>query len=210
MLEILDKSTHSPVRVATRAVHVNLLEADGAHYVALVNDLRVPGRYYGHFGKTREQGVEQTAHVEVDASLGRYAFNLLTGKGVEMKVASQTANAFAVKLPPAGGCVIALLQFEPHALAAKVAERTDERVVVEATLADVSGGPLPGRIPCRIDIARPDGSTDDRSCYGALVNGKLRVEWPVPYNAPAGTYKMTITESASGKTGAAEWQVDKK
>jgi len=209
-LALVDKAVRSPVRVATRAVHANLLEADGAYYLVLINDLRVPGKHYGHFGKVREQGVAQTAQVEIEASLGSHAYDLLAHKKLRLKTTASKANALNVKLPPAGGRVIALLPSDPHKIELTVTEQTDALVALRATLTDIAGLPLVGIIPCKVSITRPDGTTSDRSCYAAFRRGKLLVEWPRAYNAAPGTYTLTVTEMATGKSAKIAWEVADK
>lgn len=76
LADLLATTVDSPVRVDTPNVCWNLLEAEGAHYLVLVNDLRRPGRIYGRYGKVRERGVAQTARVTIDPALARHVYDL--------------------------------------------------------------------------------------------------------------------------------------
>jgi hypothetical protein len=76
LADLLATTVDSPVRVDTPNVCWNLLEAEGAHYLVMVNDLRRPGRIYGRYGKVRERGVAQTARVTIDPSLARHVYDL--------------------------------------------------------------------------------------------------------------------------------------
>ena len=60
----------------------NHLTAEGASYLFAVNDLRIPGRIYGRFGRVREQGVARSVVFRVKNPEFRYAYDLTTRKEV--------------------------------------------------------------------------------------------------------------------------------
>ncbi len=208
VLDILG-SVSGDISVNTRRVFANVLEADGAHYLTLVNDLREPGRFYGHFEKVLEKGIAQTATVVIPQELGAVAYNLLSETPV-MLTPQAGHNSLKVDLPPAGGKVIVLL---PAAIVS-IAMVTDvgfvsekETLHITAKLLDADGNPVPGIIPVRVTILNPDGSESDLSHYGMFQNGIWSFDWLVPYGESSGRYQIDIRELASGRSASTSWLV---
>ncbi len=201
--------------VATRARHVctNLLQAEGANYLAAVNDLRVPGRYYGHFGRVQDEGVAQSADFEADPRLGKTAYDLIAGQEVPLQTRGGRAT-FRLDLPPAGGRVLVFLP-EPFArvglgLGAGETPGRGSFLALQGRLLGASGRPVPGILPARITVTGPDGAASDHSHYTAFTRGAWSFSLPIAVNAPAGAYQVEVTELASGKKQAVRWSLAAK
>ncbi|NLO75251.1 MAG: LamG domain-containing protein, partial [candidate division WS1 bacterium] len=155
----------------SRHVYFNTLRAGEANYVVAVNDLRVPGRHYGHFGRVLEDGVAQTVEVRLDPALGRVAYAL--PQTAQLPLAEKEGRLTAtLDLPPAGGQVLVLLperigKLNVTAGAARPAKGTRQRLSAE--LLGQSGKPVPGVIPLRVTITGPEGEACDYSRYAATV-----------------------------------------
>jgi len=208
-INIIREAIHSPVHTGARHVFCNLLTAGEANYLVAVNDLRAPGRFYGHFGRVLEKGVAQTADFELDAGLGAVAYELLACRKVPLVKKGEHTNTCCLELGPAGGNVVVLLPAAIKKLSVQVdtavlAERGE--ITVRAKLSDRRKQGVPGIIPARIEIIRPDGQHDDLSHFGAFVDGELLLTLPMALNGPAGRYKVEITELANGRQDSASWK----
>ena len=175
-----------------------------------MNDLRQRGRHYGHFGRVLEDGVAQTARLVIDRSLGEAAYELLTCRRLSLEGEGARWRC-SLDLPPAGGKVIL---FVPQPIAAlqlgvKRASRIKQggTARVEAALRDPSGKKLPGVIPARLEVLRPDGSRDGFSHYTAFRRGELAFDYPVPANAPVGPWCVEVRDLAAGLRQATTFEV---
>jgi hypothetical protein len=196
----------------TRARHValNELTAAGANYLVAVNDLRKPGRYYGHLGRVLDEGVAQAVEVETDVAFGAVVYELLTCRRLPL-AANAGRNRFALDLPAAGGKALVFL---PEAIGALSVEpggsgnvRPGDSIALRAHLRGASGKPVPGLIPLAVTVCRPDGSRHDASHFSVLRAGEWSWELTLARNAPVGRYTATVKELASGQAGTLAWDV---
>ena len=201
----------SGVTTATPHIYYNLLQAEDARYLAVVNDLRVPGPFYGHFGKVLETGVAQTAAFTAGPDLKGVAYELLGCRPVPLnRTADRTA--FTLGLPPAGGRVLIFLP-EPLKkidlmLLAKKRELVRGGTARFSAELRMSGKkPAPGIIPVKVTVTGPGGTLADETHYGAFVRGQWTFALPLPYNAPAGEYSLALRELASGLEDKVQWKV---
>jgi hypothetical protein len=208
-VELLREAIEPEVVTHSSHVFLNYLQAGGANYVAIVNDLRVPGKYYGHFG-VLDQGVPQTVELRMAAALGQAAYAVPQGAAVPLEQ-QEGRRAATVELPAGGGRVLVLLP-EPIE---KLTLRRDSKaeparaslVRLRAELSGPSGRGVPGVIPLRLIVTNPDGQSSDFSRYGAFNEGTWNVDLPVELNALPGTYRAEVTDLAAGQTQRVEWTV---
>jgi hypothetical protein len=197
--------------VITLSSHVclNYLQAGAANYVAVVNDLRVPGKYYGHFG-VLDQGVSQAVELRMAPALGKAAYALPQGEAVPLE--QQAGRLVArVDLPAGGGRVLVLLP-EPIGkltlrLASGAKPARGSMIRLNAQLSGQSGKAVPGVIPLKMTVTNPDGQTSDFSRYGAFTEGSWSLELPVELNALPGMYRAEVADLASGQKQSAQWTV---
>ncbi len=210
---LLREAAGQEVRTETDNVFVNTLAAGEARYVVAVNSLSVPCRWYGHFGRTLGQGLEQTADLVVDASLGKVAYRLPQGERIEL---NDDGSRRRLRLP-LGAADGAVLLFLPEAIGSITLETTAPDAStgswqsLSASLTDVNGAPVPGVVPVRIAITNDAG--DERlegSGYGAFVDGKWSLDIPIAANEEAGIQRLELTELASGKSARQSWRVVRK
>jgi len=199
---------HPPAEMPTQLlIPGGLRDAGVANYVAVVNDLRVPGKYYGHFGAL-DQGVPQTVQLRMDPALGKVAYALPQGEAVPLE--QQAGRLVArVDLPAGGGQVLVLLPERIERLTLSVASGDQpargSTVRLSAQLSGATGQPVPGVIPLKLTVTNPDGQTSDRSRYGAFTEGRWSLELPVELNALPGTYRAEVTDLAAGHKQSVEW-----
>ena len=205
-LAVVEENVVPEARSLTPNTWLNLLEAEGANYIGVVNDLRVRGPMVGHFGKVRETGVPQEAVVEFTPSLGTVVYDLLAMQAVPVEGAGKS-RTLRLGLPAGGAHVLMLL---PRSLGALevlsdvvVSQWGDHRgrsVRVRAELLDDGGGKAAGLVPATITITRPDGTCSDYSRHTVFERGRLTYTFPLPCNGPAGTWRVRVLERASGQT----------
>ncbi|MCF7853331.1 MAG: hypothetical protein K9N51_00925, partial [Candidatus Pacebacteria bacterium] len=199
---LIRESADPEVTTAASQVFLNSLQVDDTRYVVAVNDARVPGPHYGHFGRVLERGVPQRVELSVDASFGAAIYELLTCREVT-PVSRDGRMVFDAELPPCGGRVFVLL---PKAIGDITASAHvtddgagDRQVRVQALLTDVDGSPVPGVIPLEAVVTRPDSSRSSFSHHSAFVDGIFVFDIPIPLNAAQGEWRVDIRELASGR-----------
>lgn len=190
------KKVNYPVKVESNDVFLNLLEYGKANYFVAVNDRRIPGKYYGHFGKVREQGLKQTVKITVDKNFGNTAYELLTCKEIKL-TSSKKKNELKLELPPCGGKIVLFLPEAIKKLTGKYIRKKDS-ITLSASLTGKTAI-IPGIIPAKITIIKPDGQESDFSHYTAFKNGELSFKYPIALNHLKGKYLMKVKELASGK-----------
>ncbi|NQT13560.1 MAG: hypothetical protein HQ582_12480 [Planctomycetes bacterium] len=213
-VDLIEKNVDPEARTLTMNTWLNALEADGANYIAVVNNLRTLGPMYGHFGKVREKGVPQTARVVFDPALGAVAYDLVRHEEIALDVQDGKAT-LTLDVPAAGGRLLVLLD-RPVAslrLTAQVGNATwgnqnGHEILVAATLLDADGKPVEGLIPATVTITRPDGRRSDYSRHVVFRRGQLNYRFPVAVNAPRGAWHVTVVERATGKTQRAVLALD--
>ena len=209
-LALLEEKAKPPARCPTPNTWLNLLDADGVHYLGVVNDLRTRGPMYGHFGKIRETGVPQTATVRFAASLGTVVYDVLNQQELTPEPDGKDARVLQLRLPPAGARLLLLanrhigrLEIEARQSKAKWDGQSGRELRIQATLRDRRGKPFPGLVPALLTIERPDGTRDDFSRATVFTNGRLDLRVPLPRNLAPGPWTIAIQERAAGTTAQA-------
>jgi hypothetical protein len=204
-LELVDREIEAPARSLTPNTWLNLLDAEGVHYLGIVNDLRTRGPMYGHFGKVRETGVPQTATVRFASELGTVVYDVLNQEQLVPEPQDKTHSLLQLRLPAAGARLLLLarqpigpLAVEANQTAADWSGQAGRELRIRATLRDRSGARFPGLVPALVTIHRPDGSRDDFSRATVFANGQLELAIPLPRNLDPGPWTVEIQERASG------------
>jgi hypothetical protein len=199
LTKILNNKLKSLVKCRTKAICWNLLQAEGTQYLFAVNDLRVPGPFYGRYGKAREKGVEQTARFEYYGK-AKYAYDLLTNKPVPLR-----NGKLSLKLKPGGGSIV-MFTNQPIrrfkvGLTATAKRGKDFPVTVNIP------GQNKGLIPIELSLIAPDGKKSSLSHFNVIKKGSITWNIPIAYNAPKGKWQVTVKELASGCNAKAGFTV---
>lgn len=208
-LDVLESAVTPEARSLTPFTWPNLLEAEGAFYLGVVNDLRLQGPLYGHFGRVRETGAPHHALVRVAAGLGAVAYDLLSQEQVLLTPDGPTLTA-GLDLPPGGARVLVLLpgpvarlELEAELTAAQWGDHRGRQVAVRGLLLDDQGRIVPGLVPATITWVHPDGSRSDFSHHTVFRRGVLECALPVLANGPRGAWRVRVLERASGRAAEA-------
>lgn len=206
-LELVGRTVAAPARSLTPNTWLNLLDAEGVHYLGIVNDLRTRGPMYGHFGKIRETGVPQAATVRYQSRLGAVVYDVLN----QEQLAPETDGGdglLELRLPAAGARLllladrpIAALELEARQETAVWAGQPGHELRIRAALRDPRRRPFPGLVPATVHILRPDGSEDDFSRAALFVNGTLELRLPIPRNLDPGPWTVQVRDRAAGLVG---------
>lgn len=208
-VEMVRAALQPEATTASSHVCLNFLRAGAANYVVAVNDLRVPGKYYGHFGVVLDQGVPQTVELRLDPALGKVAYALPQARSVALEQRGIRLAA-QVDLAAGGGQVLVFLPEPIAKLALSASSPKPARgsmLKLSGQLTGQSGRAVPGIIPLRLTVTNPDGEKSDFSRYSAFTEGAWSLELPVELNATPGTYRAEVTDLASGQTQTVEWTV---
>jgi hypothetical protein len=79
---------------------------------------------------------------------------------------------------------------------------------VAVRILDAAGRPVPGRQGLEIEVQTPDGGRWDSNGIYAADNGLATIHLRPPLDAPAGKWRITCREMASGKQAEAEVRVE--
>ncbi len=209
-LALLDEKVKAPACSLTPNTWLNLLDAEGVHYLGIVNDLRTVGPMYGHFGKVRETGVPQTALVRYAAELGTVVYDVLSQERLAPETDGKGTCLLELRLPPAGPRLLLLAEHPIGSMNLKAEQRAanwsgqkGHELRIRATLRDDRRQSFPGLVPAVVTIQRPDGSTDDFSRATVFAKGTLELDLPIPRNLEPGPWTITVQERASGITALA-------
>ncbi len=205
-LAVMTAHLRPEVETSVKNVRFNTLKAAAANYLVAVNDLRTRGRLLGQYGRVLEQGLPlEAVTFRMSRSLGKAAYELLACKEIELKSAGEGAE-LSLDLPPAGGRIVVFLpeRIKELQLEMPTLAQRGEFVTITAALRGESGQPVPGILPAKLDVIRPEGSRDCFSRHVAITDGRFMIELPIPLNAPPGVWRISLEELASGKTGTGE------
>ena len=190
LAKILKTKLKLPVECKTKAICWNMLQANGAQYLFIVNDLRVPGPFYGRYGKVRENGVAQTAEFEYKGR-EKYAYDLLTSNPVAV-----TNGCFKIDMKPSGAAIVMFIEQPVNGLKANISGDVSRGGILTVDIR--IPGITNGLIPVQLELIRPDGRKSSLSRYDVVNDGKLDWRIPVAFNAPQGRWRIKIKELASG------------
>jgi hypothetical protein len=178
-----------------------------ADYVFVLNDHRTYGDYVGHHGKVMEKGVAVTAEIHVRRQAAA-VYDLAAHQPVPVR-AQADAMAFDVQLGPGGGAVYLICDQHIDGVQVHAPERATagERLQIEVTVIDPQGGPIAAVVPVRVDVTDPDGRAAEFSGYYGASDGRLSVTLDLAPNDLPGTWRIRVSELASGRSAERTFQL---
>jgi len=181
---------------------VNLLEADGAKYLVIVNDKRdYDSDGVGKYRAVLDKIVPQTATITLPGWEGNElaAYDLTTANRLNATIANDGAQ-FDVKLTEIGGTVIALYPKGIADLAVTVPKSAPrgETTRLSVQMVDTDGVAPGGIQPVRVTILDADGNTHEASDYYNLNNGMAVIEFSPALNDPLGTWTVAVDDLTAG------------
>ena len=169
-------------------------DAGGIHYLVMANFNDPP---YQH---TVKQQMAQPVRLplQVPASHGRVAYDLLTGKELPLAPAADGAEwGLTLDMTRVPGALVAFLPEAVGGLRVYHAAAADAGTVrVRAELLGAAGGVIAGRFPVRVTFS--GGAGGERTFHRAL-GGELSASFDVPAGAAATPVTMTVREALSGR-----------
>jgi len=194
---LVQKHVKSDFFTKNTSLFWNHLQAAGADYLFVVNDLRVPGPIYGQFGKIRENGVAQNVVFCLRNPKFRYAYDLVQHEQIPIE-----DEKVQLELGPCNGKIIL---FTEKALSKLQVQCPDTARGKQAT-ASVTIADGCGLVPVLLDFCTPDGAPFF-SRSDVVKNGALERPLTIPLNAPAGSWKLRVRELATGQQSEISFQV---
>ena len=178
--------------------------------VVLVNTKLERGPLFGHYPKALEKSAAVAAEVSIPGGADNDAYDLMASCPVRLDQRDGTFR-FNVELPPADGRILALYPQAIGELSVQAPAKASpgKRVRVNVRLTDEHSAPFAGVVPLTFTLAQPDGAESDVSHGDVIENGTWEFDWVMPVQTAsdmpvlAGTWTVTVTELASGKSDTA-------
>ncbi len=189
---------------------VNLLEANGGKYLAVVNDKRDYDDGAGRYRAVLDKIVPQTVTITLPGWKGSElaAYDLMTAKRLKASIEDGDAK-FDVKLTEIGGTVIALYPRGIADLAVALPQSTTRGTTTRMSIQMIdSDGVAPSGIqPVRVTIRDVDGNTNEATGYYNLQNGTAAIEFSPAVNDLKGEWSVVVDDLTAGLQGKASIQV---
>jgi hypothetical protein len=198
-LQPLLADRRGPADTESKRVLINTLESGDLRYVFLVNDDRTYGPRFGAWKLQFETGLRQTAKVRLTTS-GVPALYDAIAKRLLGASATDGKAEFDVTLPAALGKIIAIL---PERIG-RVGITTPPKIErgqpypIGVSVLGVSGRPLRGALPVRVQITDPLGRENEFSRYAAIDGDTWTLPFLAAMNDPAGVWTIRVTELLGG------------
>ncbi|MCC6696214.1 MAG: hypothetical protein IT365_11345 [Candidatus Hydrogenedentes bacterium] len=195
---LLDGIT-KPASADSPRVLTNSLDAGAVRYHFFINDDRAYGPRFGQWKLSFELGVPQTARLSVAAAERPVLYDMLQRSRIEYETQADRA-VFTSRLPAARGRLVAAL---PEALSgvrvtAPAECKAGEIVELMIEVLGVSGNPISGALPLRVDVADPRARDSEWSRYTTTRDGRCTFRFIPAMNDMPGTWTVSVTELIGG------------
>ena len=174
-----------------------------AKYLFAVNDHRTFGDYVGQWGLVMEKGLPFDGWVSLEDPEGKVGAVYELSRGVECAFSREGGS---VKVPVSyetnDGRMFAFLPSKIAAVEAVVpfgVERGDE-IEVSLVVKGADGKPVPALLPVEIRLYDATGREIDGGGFFCAEGGVAKVSFLTNIDDPAGAYRLTCRDRASGFT----------
>ena len=165
-----------------------------ADYLFVINDKRTFGDYLGPWKLTMEKGLPNSGTVTVQRGDTKAAYDLVAHQPVPF-TCKKGVTTIDVDFTTNDGRMILLLdQPLPKLEAAWAADKT-----VQITMNSAQKNASTALYPIRIDVLDPAGNVMDGSGHACAVDGKFLFPVEMALNDQPGSWKVRVTELASGQ-----------
>ena len=190
-------------------VIVNIREAEGVKYVSVINDRRQEGPYSQWTTNTfKPYGSAQRARVSLRLPEGSAVYELTQSTRLPLKREGDRWLA-TIDLPPHAGRLLCLYPAPVQQLSVEVDGRcaAGSARAIRVAVLDNRKRQMPGRQVLQVEILDPDGRRHDESGLYRAVRGEASIPFRPALNDPAGTWRINVTEKASGLRKSARVRV---
>ena len=175
-----------------------------ADYLFVLNDKRDYGDYLGPWKLTMEKGLPNSGIVTLDRKAAA-VYDLVAHKPVNFKVVNGKTIIPQVFDTNDGRLLMVMDEtIGKVKCSVKQTGRACSRVVLSASVLGGKGKPVKALVPIEISVYAPDGNRLDGSGAACAVDGSIQFEFTT--TPMAGTWKVVVTELASGKKGEATFK----
>ena len=174
-------------------------------YLFVINDHRTYGDYVGQWKMTMEKGLPFDGFVTLaerekeDGKIGA-VYELSRGESVPFTRTENGAVRVDLKYETNDGRLLMFLERSIHEVALDVPESVTRGETVCATfrVMDNAQNPIQALLPVEVRLFDSNGRELDGAGYACAEGGVLTLEIPTNLNDPAGEYRVTARDRASG------------
>jgi hypothetical protein len=179
-----------------------------ADYLFALNDHRTYGDYVGHHRKVMEKGLPSQAVLTLRRADG-HVYDLVA----QREVAATTENgvlSIRAEFGPGDGRLYLVTPVPIAGVDCETPPRASRGAALALTVRVRAGAPgtLDAVVPVEVKVLDPDGQTADGSGFYGAKDGALDVSLDLAPNDAPGTWRVQITERASGKQAEASFVVE--
>jgi hypothetical protein len=195
----------------SKRVVMNSLQSGDIQYVFAINDDKTYGPRFGQHKLFQELGVVQKADLQIAGAASKTLYDALERR--ELKFTSQNGGAsFQTTLPAAQGKLIAVLPEKIGKIELKLpaqAERGRE-INLQARVLGVSGMPIKGSLPLRIEVLDATGRSTEYTRFAATATDGTGFTLQIipALNDQAGRWTIRVTDWLSNTSAEQEMAVN--
>ena len=188
-----------PAECDSKRVLINILDAGDLRWIFLVNDERTYGPRFGTWKLEFETGLRQTAKIGVRTSGAPALYDALSHRLIAAET-KDGRSTFDVTLPAARGKLIAQLPERIGRVVVKASDKAERGALapIEVSVLGVSGKPIKGALPVRIEVIDPLGRQNEYSRYAALTGPAWALPFRLALNDIPGEWKVRVTDLIAG------------
>ncbi len=178
----------------------------GSDIVDVDRELKEQGRVRQLSAELKDTAVAQTLTLSLLEEPGAAVYDLRAGRRLALTAGTNGRQRVNIGVAPGDAAVLAIYDQVPSALSLEAPRelRAGDRGNLDVRLLDAQGRAVRGRQGVDIEVRDPSGNRFDASAVYRLTDGRTTIRLRLPVDAPAGVWRITARDLASGLQAAGE------
>jgi len=198
----------------SQRVLTNSLNGGNVRYHFFINDDRTYGSRFGKWKLRFEKGIEQKATMSIRLDGAAVLYDVLEKRMVDFETKDGGWANFDLRLPAASGKLIAALpeKIAKVYIGAPSVAILGKPVTIKIGIYGVSGKPMKGSFPLRLDVLDAKGVETDwcrYTCTLRKANGMCTFTFTPALNGASGIWTVRVTDLIAGKVSEVRINISK-